>query len=55
MGVIRHRGGRRDLLLYDVDDPDRALSVSLTSSEAAALAWALMAVELVGPSVSGVP
>jgi TrkA domain protein len=31
IGVVSHRSGRRDLLLYDVDDPDAsATSVPLT-------------------------
>jgi TrkA domain protein len=41
VGVLRHRDGRRDLLLYDADDPDRAVSVPLTWQEAVALAKAL--------------
>lgn len=39
IGTISHRGGRRDLLVYDRDDPDTCvLSVPLTSQEADALA-----------------
>ena len=31
VGVVSHRNGRRDLLLYDVDDPDACLaSIPLT-------------------------
>ncbi len=39
LGVISHRTGRRDLLVYDQDDPDTcAETVALTSDEAGALA-----------------
>jgi len=39
VGVVSHRGGRRDLVLYDVDDPDSCLaSIPLTDDEAVALA-----------------
>ncbi len=39
VGVVEHRSGRRDLLLYDVRDPDATSeSVSLTADEADALA-----------------
>ncbi|MET7424370.1 cation:proton antiporter regulatory subunit [Dactylosporangium sp. NPDC005555] len=39
LGVVSHRNGRRDLVLYDVDDPDACLaSVPLTDDEAEALA-----------------
>jgi TrkA domain protein len=39
VGVVSHRSGRRDLLLYDVDDPDACLaSIPLTDDEASALA-----------------
>ena len=39
VGVVSHRNGRRDLVLYDVDDPDSCLaSIPLTDDEAAALA-----------------
>src|SRR4051812_21243435 len=39
VGVVSHRNGRRDLVLYDVDDPDaRLASIPLTDDEAAALA-----------------
>ncbi|MCG5215383.1 cation:proton antiporter regulatory subunit [Streptosporangium sp. KLBMP 9127] len=43
VGVISHRTGRRDLIIYDVSDPDRACeSVKLNDEEADAL------VELLG-------
>jgi len=39
LGVVAHRGGRRDLLIYDADDPDAAReAVALTAAETAALA-----------------
>lgn len=39
VGVVSHRNGRRDLLLYDVDDPDSCLAaIPLTDDEAEALA-----------------
>ena len=39
VGVVSHRTGRRDLVIYDSDDPDRAaLTVKLTPEEANALA-----------------
>ncbi|MGB9376630.1 MAG: cation:proton antiporter regulatory subunit [Mycobacteriales bacterium] len=39
VGVMEHRSGRRDLLLYDVEDPDSCSeTVALTSEEADALA-----------------
>lgn len=39
LGVVAHRGGRRDLLVYDADDPDAAReAVALTAAETAALA-----------------
>ncbi len=39
VGVVSHRSGRRDLLLYDRDDPDTATqSVTLSGEEADALA-----------------
>lgn len=34
VGVVSHRSGRRDLVVYDADDPDRAVaSVELTEDE----------------------
>ncbi|WP_066366293.1 cation:proton antiporter regulatory subunit [Herbidospora mongoliensis] len=43
IGIVSHRSGRRDLIIYDRDDPDRACeSVQLTDEEADAL------VELLG-------
>jgi TrkA domain protein len=49
IGVVSHRSGRRDLLLYDVDDPDAsATSVSLTDDEAEALADVLGASLMLG-------
>jgi TrkA domain protein len=39
VGVVSHRNGRRDLVLYDVDDPDSCVaSIPLTDDEAEALA-----------------
>lgn len=39
MSVISHRGGERDLALFDVDDPDACRdSIVMTDDEAAALA-----------------
>ena len=39
VGVVEHRSGRRDLLLYDLRDPDAASeSVTLTADEADVLA-----------------
>ncbi|MEV0131024.1 cation:proton antiporter regulatory subunit [Dactylosporangium sp. NPDC050688] len=39
LGVVSHRSGRRDLVLYDVDDPDASLAcIPLTDDEAEALA-----------------
>ncbi|NMO57627.1 cation:proton antiporter regulatory subunit [Actinoplanes sp. TBRC 11911] len=39
MGVVSHRSGRRDLVLFDVDDPDACVaSIPLTDDEAEALA-----------------
>lgn len=39
MGVVSHHTGRRDLVVYDKDDPDSAVvSVALTVEEANALA-----------------
>jgi TrkA domain protein len=42
LGVVAHRHGRRDLLIYDRADPDAAReSVALTATETAALATLL--------------
>jgi TrkA domain protein len=42
LGVVAHRHGRRDLIVYDRADPDAAReSVVLTSAESAALATLL--------------
>jgi TrkA domain protein len=39
VGVVSHRNGRRDLVLYSVDDPDACVaSIPLTDDEAEALA-----------------
>lgn len=39
IGVVSHHTGRRDLVVYDKDDPDSAVvSVALTGTEANALA-----------------
>ena len=49
VGVVSHRNGRRDLLLYDVDDPDACLaSIPLTDDEAEALADVLGASLMLG-------
>lgn len=39
IGVISHRTGRRDLVIYDKDDPDTCIAtVALTADEASAIA-----------------
>ncbi len=49
IGVVSHRNGRRDLVLYDVDDPDAgANSIPLTDDEAEALADVLGASLMLG-------
>ena len=49
VGVVSHRNGRRDLVLYDVEDPDSSLaSVPLTDDEAEALADVLGASLMLG-------
>ena len=49
VGVVSHRNGRRDLVLYDVDDPDSSLaSIPLTDGEAEALADVLGASLMLG-------
>ena len=49
VGVVSHRNGRRDLVLYDVDDPDaRLASIPLTDDEAEALADVLGASLMLG-------
>jgi TrkA domain protein len=49
LGVVSHRNGRRDLVLYDPDDPDScAASIALTDDEAAALADILGASLMLG-------
>jgi TrkA domain protein len=48
VGVIAHRTGRRELVVYDAEDPDTAIvSVSLTSEEADTLAELLGAPRIV--------
>jgi TrkA domain protein len=47
LGVVTHRTGRRDLLIYDRDDPDRCEVIQLTDDEADALADLLGADRLV--------
>jgi TrkA domain protein len=43
IGVIGHRSGRRDLVVYDADDPDvAALTLSLDPAEARWLAALLL-------------
>jgi TrkA domain protein len=52
LGVVAHRHGRRDLVVYDRADPDAAReSVALTSGESAALAALLGAAVPAGGSV----
>jgi len=46
VGVVCHHNGRRDLVVYRPDDPDAALSVTLTRREAATLARLLGLTEL---------
>lgn len=49
VGVVSHRNGRRDLVLYDVEDPDACLaSIPLTDDEAEALADVLSASLMLG-------
>lgn len=49
LGVVSHRSGRRDLVLYDRDDPDAATAtVPLTDDEAEALADILGASLMLG-------
>jgi TrkA domain protein len=49
LGVVTHRTGRRDLLLYDRDDPDATQEViQLTDEEADTLADLLGAARLTG-------
>ncbi|HEX4816432.1 MAG TPA: cation:proton antiporter regulatory subunit [Nonomuraea sp.] len=48
VGVVSHRTGRRDLVIYDKDDPDRACqTVRLNDEEADALAEILGAPRIV--------
>ncbi|MCK2219134.1 cation:proton antiporter regulatory subunit [Actinomadura sp. ATCC 31491] len=48
VGVVSHRTGRRDLVIYDKDDPDRACqTVKLNDEEADALAELLGAPRIV--------
>jgi TrkA domain protein len=49
LGVVTHRTGRRDLLLYDRDDPDATQEViRLTEEEADTLAYLLGTARLTG-------
>jgi TrkA domain protein len=49
IGVVSHRGGRRDLLVYDRGDPDTCTEfVQLTDEEADALAEILGAARIAG-------
>jgi TrkA domain protein len=49
LGVVSHRTGRRDLLLYDADDPDTSReAIRLDREEADALADLLGAARLTG-------
>src|SRR5215208_2016608 len=48
LGVVSHHNGRRDLVVYDKDDPDSAVvSVALNPAEANALAELLGTARLV--------
>jgi TrkA domain protein len=54
LGVVAHRHGRRDLLVYDRADPDAAReSVTLTAAESAALALLLGAGPPTGAGSTG--
>ncbi|HEX8626990.1 MAG TPA: cation:proton antiporter regulatory subunit [Catenuloplanes sp.] len=49
LGVVSHRSGRRDVVLYDIDDPDASIaSIPLTDDEAEALADILGASLMLG-------
>lgn len=49
VGVVSHRNGRRDLVIYDQDDPDACVaSVALTDDEAEAIADILGASLMLG-------
>ena len=49
IGVVSHRNGRRDLVVYDVDDPDSCVAaIPLTDDEAEALADVLGASLMLG-------
>jgi K+:H+ antiporter subunit KhtT len=49
LGVVTHRNGRRDLVLYDEDDPDASVAdIPLTDDEADALADILGASLMLG-------
>jgi TrkA domain protein len=49
LGVVTHRNGRRDLVLYDQDDPDSGTAdIPLTDDEAEALADILGASLMLG-------
>jgi TrkA domain protein len=49
IGVVSHRGGRRDLLVYDREDPDTCQEVvQLTGEEADTLAEILGAARIAG-------
>ena len=49
LGVVSHRNGRRDLVLYDPDDPDACQAdIPLTDDEAEALADILGASLMLG-------
>jgi TrkA domain protein len=48
VGVVSHRNGRRDLVPYDVDDPDASLASIPLTDEAKALADVLGAPLMLG-------
>ncbi len=49
VGVVSHRNGRRDLVVYDVEDPDSCVAaIPLTDDEAEALADVLGASLMLG-------
>ncbi|GAB3138990.1 hypothetical protein GCM10027290_07340 [Micromonospora sonneratiae] len=53
VGVVCHHNGQRDLVVYRPDDPDAALSVTLTRREASILAQLLGILEVTPDSWPG--